>query len=431
MKKITLCIGILCLLLAMPADLVRGAGDYTLNVVSEGLVQPKIWTNGKLQVLWSEGPFYNRLEFFDATLQTLTENCREGEADLNERGEVAWIERDGRVFLYNGKTKLSIRVAGSDAQNLQINRQGDVAWDAVVEGGERHIYFYDGHITRKLSASGINDDPQLSRTGQVAWTHADLENGIRSDYEVYYFTGQTVLALTDNQREEQHLKMANNGELIWLSALPDSRMSTEVFLYDQHDIQRLTYNDYIDSSAVISPHGQPFWICGDGHDLEIFTLQNGSILQLSNNQYQDIFQSYLSSRYPSYQVFNKTGQFAWIGLTGQVWPWEIFYYDGVNVLQLTSNERLDMYPLLSDNNMVAWTQYAEGYSRSGELHLYKDGFVQRITPTPPIHIQNIPIEITVRGEIIFVEQNSDTREESIWFAVPVVPDGVLEEGGVD
>ena len=35
--------------------------------------------------------------------------------------------------------------------------------------------------------------------------------------------------------------------------------------------------------------------------------------------------------------------------------WEIFYYDGTTITQLTENNRFDEYPQINDSGEVVWT----------------------------------------------------------------------------
>jgi hypothetical protein len=77
-----------------------------------------------------------------------------------------------------------------------------------------------------------------------------------------------------------------------------------------------------------------------------------------------------------------------------------------------------MYPLVSNNGLVVWTHFTGPYTQSGELHLYNDGNIQALTSDKPVNLHDVPLEITVRGEVIFSERNRITKEERIWMALP-------------
>jgi hypothetical protein len=149
---------LLTLLVIFPANVMAGL-NYTHHAISDWLYQPKVWTNAKLQVLWSDGPDYNSLVLYVGAMKTLTTNCKKGSAALNGRGMVTWIDTDGQVYLFNGKTTKKISPETVHAWNLNINKRGQVVWDANDETEGRHIYLYNGRLTVKLTSSGVNGAP--------------------------------------------------------------------------------------------------------------------------------------------------------------------------------------------------------------------------------------------------------------------------------
>ena len=246
----------------------------------------------------------------------------------------------------------------------------------------------------------------MSDKGDVAWIHADWDGSSLSDFEIQYFDGRRTQQLTFNEVNDDYLRIASSGQLVWLSLNDDD---TEVFYYDGHNVSQLTDNQYDDIWPVISPKGQPFWTSYDGHPQhsELFTLLDGAVWQVTDNEFED-----------GYPQVNKSGKFAWLGLAGTDWAWEVFYFNGFNIQRLTENDTFDVNPLVSKNGFVVWTHNAGPYTQSGELHLYDGSNIQRITPVNPSNLSDIPKGITVRGEVVYVEKNLDTERERVFIAIP-------------
>ncbi len=97
-----------------------------------------------------------------------------------------------------------------------------------------------------------------------------------------------------------------------------------------------------------------------GNDFEIFLWNGLEIIQITNNDFDD--------KNPSLY----DGQIAWDGELGENWTsTEIFFWDGANVFQLTSNSISDSNPSLY-NGDIAWRS---GFSGS-------DGFTKILYATP-------------------------------------------------
>lgn len=415
MKTRKVIVGVLLsVLVGLPC--VAAASVYQHQLLSGWMLQPKVWTNDRLQVLWSAPP-YDTLVLHDGGQKILTTRCKAGSAALNERGMVAWIETDGQVYLFDGAVTRKISPATARGWNLDLNKWGQVVWDASDELEGRHIYFYNGVQTVRLTSSGGNSAPKISDKGQIAWLHVDVIDGQVSDTEIFYFNGKKTKQLTDNALQEDYLRMAKNGNVTWLAYDPSGAEDSEVFLYDRKRVTQLTDNAFDDHSVVVSAKGAAWWLGRSGGVTDIFTFSKGSLWQVTATAYEETFPYYLP-QYPNFAHVSKTGYFAWMAADWGQWPWDIFFYDGVNVLRLTDDDTFDMNPVVSDNGFVAWTHHAGPYNQSGELHLYDKANIRAITTNRPAEKSDIPLAVTVRGEIIYVERNSDTSEERVWLAIP-------------
>jgi hypothetical protein len=80
--------------------------------------------------------------------------------------------------------------------------------------------------------------------------------------------------------------------------------------------------------------------------------QNYTINQLTDNDQID------GSHY-----INNLGQVVWSGFDG--YDFEIFLYDGVQIIQITNNDDEDLRPVINDNGQVVWEHSLYGLYRYG------------------------------------------------------------------
>ena len=98
---------------------------------------------------------------------------------------------------------------------------------------------------------------------------------------------------------------------------------------------------------------QIVWEGWDGHDYEIFKYDNGTVYQLTDNNYND-----LEPRN------NSQGQIVWSGYNGQ--DYDIYLYNEGAVRQLSSNAGDDLYPRINNLGQVSW----EGRDADGNSAIY-------------------------------------------------------------
>ena len=108
------------------------------------------------------------------------------------------------------------------------------------------------------------------------------------------------------------------------------------------------------SFRVLS-NGQIVWVAYDGHDEEIFFFDGLEIIQLTNNDEND--------NTPSID----NGQIVWLG---NGYESDLFYYDGSNIHQITDSGYLQHGPEIS-NGIISW--YAK------DIFLYDGTRVKQIT----------------------------------------------------
>ena len=363
---------------------------YFHQQISDEMFEPRIWANNKMNVLWSEGPDYETLTLYeDGWTVQLTDHLKKfSNPVMNESDQVAWVESDSQVYLFDGEKTLCLSDGAIAAWNVAINRRGQVVWNANDTSG-RNIYFFNGKETEQLTYSGVNGAPKISDRGEIVWVHSD---GAGDDFEIISYEGHRISQLTFNDLEDDNPRISPFGHIVWLAW--DGQQS-DVYYYDRHNVIQLTDNELIKSWPILTPKGQPFWLGSDGSDLEIFTFIKGALWQITDNDYED-----------NLPQVNKKGQFAWEGWAGSTWPWEIFFFDGHEVLRLTDNETFDMHPVLNNHGHIAWTHHTGNYIQSGELHLYDGSSIQALTVDNPPDISDRPLLLTDRGDLVYTRSRA-------------------------
>lgn len=139
--------------------------------------------------------------------------------------------------------------------------------------------------------------------------------------------------------------------------------------------------------------GQVAWFAWDGHDYEIFLYDGSQVVQLSNNDYND--------QYPEIYA----GQVAWLSYDGH--DYEIFLYGDGKVLQLTNDDFSCWKPQIGSGGVV-W----QGYNGNNHEIFYYDGTqVSQMTHTLRRQ-QNPQID---NGQIVWEGYDDSGSDTEIFF----------------
>ncbi len=154
-----------------------------------------------------------------------------------------------------------------------------------------------------------------------------------------YGQGYTITRLTDNNYVDGSPNINNHGQVVWSGF---DGHDYEIFLYDGVQIIQLTNNEYLDFIPDINDKGQVVWVASDNQD-EVILFDGGGVSQgvISNDSYRKYW-----------LAINNNGQVVWEAFDD--YDYEIFLYDGTNIIQLTDNERNDRRPHINDNGQVVW-----------------------------------------------------------------------------
>lgn len=98
------------------------------------------------------------------------------------------------------------------------------------------------------------------------------------------------------------------------------------------------------------------WSGYDGHDWEVFYYNGSTIKQITNNDYDDAHTSYtyLGKTYYTGLSMNGNNKFVWSGFDGN--DNEIYGYDSSTdtIIQITNNDYPDDFPINNSNGALAW-----------------------------------------------------------------------------
>jgi cytochrome c2 len=225
-----------------------------------------------------------------------------------------------------------------------------------------------GYIVRKLTTLLYKDKaPAINDNGYVVW-HSERFD----DEEIFLFDGSKTIQLTDNEWRDSYASINNKGHVVWEGKVGDK--DKELFFYDGTKNIQLTDNERHDLHPKINNNDHIVWVGYDGSDNEIFLFDGAKTIQLTENDYQDLFPDINDNSYVSWA--GKSGDFDFrIDGNYRNNEYEIFVFDGSNILKLTGNRRQDTFPELNNKGQVVWqgaeVQYYNNYYNNYEIFIAK------------------------------------------------------------
>jgi len=265
------------------------------------------------------------------------------------------------VASHSGYTITQLTDNDYNDQTPQINDNGYVVWT----GNSGRIFLYDGANTIQIADNGYT--PQINNNGHVAWNGSD-----GTDWQIYLYDGDSIIQITDNSFTDESPQINDNGYIAWSGGTdsydssafnPCTRDGYEIFLYDGNSITQITNNAVDDHSVQINNNGQIVWKRYHG---------------LGRNSKTD----------PCGTVYGKAEI-----------DYEIFYYDGTNITQITDNSCDESNIQLNENGDVVW-------DCDGEIYLYNGTAVVQITDNDFVDSGSNP-DINDSGHIVWVSYNGD------------------------
>ena len=243
---------------------------------------------------------------------------------------------------------------------------GQVIWQGGEEG-EVEIYFWDGTDTQQISTgNGVNYDHQIDN-GKVVWSSEGLitlNNESFFAYQLLYWDGTDVELLYNNNNNHPLRRAAvSNGEVVW------DEDDQQIILWDGTDLV------YIDDSGYV--------LNAQIHNGEVvyYSFNDSAIYYWDGKSYtttgvyiQKIASAYQYDVSPQPKIHN--GQAVWQSYDYDDMDYEVFYWNGTEVKQLTDNSYDDIYPQIH-NGQVVW--YGKVDNEDYEIFLWEGGEVQQLT----------------------------------------------------
>ena len=300
---------------------------------------------------------------------------------INDNGQVAWAQSNG-VYLYDGTN--TTKLSSAFNRYLQINSNGHVVWDQY-SGGAYNIWLYDGTDVTNLTnlpSGRIAQYPQINDNGHVVWS-SNKEHP--KSFNIYLFDGIATTKLGMGGKPQ----INNNGDVVWHNIKIANFPFTDVYLYNGIVITNLTNNleksnDFLRNKIYsqypqINDSGHVIWhqehrnssvSTGLTSVNDVYLYDGAGTTNLTNNSSS----SYDFDNISNLQI-NNDGHVVWDqqsgGETSSSRVYDAYIYDGVDVSSLTNKlcgSRDLTYPQINDNGHVVW-QLTHMYDYTGNIYL--------------------------------------------------------------
>ncbi|MCP3875991.1 MAG: hypothetical protein GY699_22935 [Desulfobacteraceae bacterium] len=239
----------------------------------------------------------------------------------------------------------------SNDDNLTMNNSGQMAWRGK-DGSDRDIRFYDGSQINTISDfnTEYDDVPQINDNGHVVW-RGDQQN----TNNTYYYDGIDSTT-TPYIKYAGPKALNNNGNFI-------STASGKGYLGDKNSISQIT-TAHVSGPMHINNLDQVVFSMSDGNDYEIYMYHNGSLTQITYNNFDDFR-----------PVINDASQIAWTAYWGSNQK-DVFFYNNGTISQLTDNQTVKSWVVINQIGQVAWDEYD---GNDYEIMIYNGSLVEQIT----------------------------------------------------
>jgi len=276
-----------------------------------------------------------------------------------------------------------------------------VVWSGWVDGTSgSEVFLFDGMTTRRLTHNSYADYRCRISDSYVAWQGYDGH-----DTEVFRYDGISVMQLTDNDGPDYNPDISDSY-IVWKGGQSNAYWDLEVFLYDGNAVRQLTNNDHGDHAPrtegrFVAWYGGTDGASSESASLEVFLYDGIGTMRLTTNTYRDAWPD-VSSRFVAWEgdgavyaydcASQSTTKLAdsgtrpsvsgeavvWAGHEGSGSDYEVYLYDGVNVVQLTDDPYYDWHdldPQVSGLNVV-WRGW-DGHDY--EILVHSEGITTQLT----------------------------------------------------
>ncbi|MCG3129067.1 MAG: hypothetical protein CHACPFDD_03976 [Phycisphaerae bacterium] len=220
--------------------------------------------------------------------------------------------------------------------------------------------------------------------------------------------GYEVLQLTTGPAMDYPPQMNNRGQIVWEERI-DSAVdeSSEIFLYDNGTITRLTNDGFRDAFPDINDAGEIVWsrFIGPqgpyGLTAEIVHYFDGVLTQITFDGEDD-----------NAPKINNLGQSVWSKYLG-FGRADVYLQDGEGIVRLTdglTENRSNQAAEINDRAQVVWTQYDFFVNPwEAEIRFYENGVTRTISPPNEFEPQ-LP-DINNLGHVVWYHNNFTTSQQ--------------------
>ena len=179
---------------------------------------------------------------------------------------------------------------------VSMNNHGEVVWSTRLGGSSwsrSEIFYYDGEIVQQLTDDNIRDDfPSINDEGTIVWSRADGPNGVLQivrlrDGTLDYLIDESAMPTPGNNTVPV---INNNGVVVWdrdaepLCSLSDS----EIWIYDDAGGRQLSDLGFQNTMARINDDDVIVWtqydFCASPWRSVIYRYADGIALAISGDQ---------------------------------------------------------------------------------------------------------------------------------------------------
>ncbi len=226
---------------------------------------------------------------------------------LNDNGHIAWRMFDGNdyeIYRHNGIATSKISTSSNDEGDAQINNGGDITWVERQGSLDYEILRYTGSGPQWITSySYLNFAPQISDSGHVAWYGTAAGTGIKG--EIFFSTGPGhILNISNTLTESDYNPRINSNDYVaWYGKVGSD---TEIYLYNGGGTINISNSSFADKAPELNDSNHVVWQGHDGNDWEIF-LYDGTMHQITNNDADD-----------ESPIINNAGDLLWKRTNGSV-----------------------------------------------------------------------------------------------------------------
>jgi len=254
----------------------------------------------------------------------------------------------------------------------------EIAWSGWTNSSANsEIFYWDGSSIKQLTKNSVEDRDASLYNRQVAWSGKDGDG----DFEIFFWNGSQTVQITDNDDYDYEPSLYN-GKIAWAVSTGNGYQTLKY--WDGVAVRDIAYSRYSDFQCISLGDNEMAWTgtvevdgdyglyywdgeditkIGDGcgslykgkiaftsgdtrpgqYDFEIFYWNGTTIIQVTDNEYDDLEPSLYD------------GKIAWLGSSDSLNPNnnEIYYWDGSSIAQITNDKVWAGPPSLS-SDIITW-----------------------------------------------------------------------------